>query len=141
MERDVRGLAGVIQAELLADLADMGIEVHTTTALPPAPRTPPQASVSPAPKVEPKPAPAPAVTPNPPAPVRELERYYRPSEIAKSFRVRPNTVYRWLANGRLRGKLMLGLWRIPQSAIEELLNTPWKHATPMEKGVRFGKAK
>jgi excisionase family DNA binding protein len=50
------------------------------------------------------------------------EKMLKPSEVAKIFDVKPNTIADWLRDGTLRGiKIGKGhYWRIPESAVREL---------------------
>ncbi|MEW6274946.1 MAG: helix-turn-helix domain-containing protein [Bacillota bacterium] len=54
----------------------------------------------------------------------ENERYYSPSEIAKKYNLKEGTVRKWLYKGDLKGIKLGGLWRIPESALEEFLKRP-----------------
>lgn len=51
----------------------------------------------------------------------EDEKYYTPNEIAKKYNVKEGTVRKWLYRGDLKGIKLGGLWRIPESALEEFL--------------------
>lgn len=53
----------------------------------------------------------------------EDERLLTVDEVAAMLRVRPVTVRVWLRHGKLRGsKIGPKLWRVPESAVSELLN-------------------
>lgn len=48
------------------------------------------------------------------------EKHYKPEEVAEMYRVNPETVYRWLRLGRLKGKKLGGqIWRVTESALRE----------------------
>jgi excisionase family DNA binding protein len=55
---------------------------------------------------------------------KENEKYYTPSEIAKKYNLKEGTVRKWLYLGELKGIKLKGLWRIPESALQEFLKKP-----------------
>ena len=51
----------------------------------------------------------------------ENEKHYTPSEVAKKYNLKEGTVRKWLYKRELRGIKIGGLWRIPESALQEFL--------------------
>lgn len=47
--------------------------------------------------------------------------YYTPEEAANKLKLARRTVYRWLREGRIKGRKMGQLWRIPESELNRLL--------------------
>ena len=49
------------------------------------------------------------------------QRFYTVTESAEIFRCTTRTIYRWLADGTLRGKWVKDHWLIPHEEIEQAL--------------------
>jgi len=50
-----------------------------------------------------------------------------PDETAKRLKMARRTIYQWLRDGRLRGVKVGNLWRVPEEAIQELIEKgAWK---------------
>lgn len=52
----------------------------------------------------------------------EFQAFYTPKQTATILQVRPETIYRWLADGTLPGtRLTRKSWRIPRKALKAYL--------------------
>lgn len=47
---------------------------------------------------------------------------YTPEQAAEVLMVHVKTVYVWLRRGRLNGRKIGGVWRIPRESLEALIN-------------------
>lgn len=63
------------------------------------------------------------------------ETYYTPEEIANRFKVSANAVRQWIRQGQLKSVMLGSVYRIPQSALEEFLNTPRSPRGRKKKGA------
>ncbi len=59
----------------------------------------------------------------------QSEEYFSPQQISDKFNVKARTVYAWIRQGRLKAIKLGDLWRIPQSALEEFIETS-SHGKP-----------
>lgn len=50
-----------------------------------------------------------------------MENYFTPQEIADKFKVKINTVYLWIRQGKLKAIKVGDLWRIPESELENFI--------------------
>jgi len=57
------------------------------------------------------------------------EKYFKVSEVAKQFRVSRQTVYDWIAEGRLKAVKIGKITRIPESALAAII-TPAQPGDP-----------
>ncbi|MEM3442258.1 MAG: helix-turn-helix domain-containing protein [Candidatus Bathyarchaeia archaeon] len=49
------------------------------------------------------------------------EKFYLIKEIAKTYRVTPEAVLKWIKEGKLKAIRIGGVWRIPESALQEFI--------------------
>lgn len=47
-----------------------------------------------------------------------MEKLYTPEEAAELLQVHPNTLRKWLREGKIAGKKFGRIWRIPESELE-----------------------
>lgn len=50
-----------------------------------------------------------------------MDNYYTPQEIAEKFKVKINTVYKWIREGKLKAIKVGDLWRISESEIKHFI--------------------
>ena len=53
-----------------------------------------------------------------------METLLTVEEAANALKVRVETVRRWLRDGTLRGRKIGRIWRVPESAVNQLCATP-----------------
>lgn len=49
------------------------------------------------------------------------EKFYSPSEVAKMYNLKEETVRKWLYRGHIKGIKLGRLWRIPESSLQEFI--------------------
>lgn len=47
--------------------------------------------------------------------------YYSPEDIAKHFNVKPDSVRKWIREGKLKAIKLGRIWRIPEVALQEFI--------------------
>ncbi len=50
------------------------------------------------------------------------DRWLTPAQVAERLQVTERTIYAWLSAGALRGAKIGRIWRIPESALQALLD-------------------
>ncbi|MEN6351212.1 MAG: helix-turn-helix domain-containing protein [Syntrophomonas sp.] len=53
----------------------------------------------------------------------EKERFYSPNEIAEHFNVKPNTVRKWITQGKLKAIKLGDIWRVSESDLKDFIKT------------------
>lgn len=51
----------------------------------------------------------------------ENEKYYSPNDIAMKFSLKPNTVRKWINEGKLKAIKLGDVWRVPESALQAFI--------------------
>jgi len=49
------------------------------------------------------------------------ENYFTPQEMAKKFKVTDKAILKWIREGKLKAVKLGGVWRIPESALEQFI--------------------
>ncbi|MEG6567732.1 helix-turn-helix domain-containing protein [Thermoanaerobacterium saccharolyticum] len=50
-----------------------------------------------------------------------MDNYYTPQEIAEKFKVKINTVYKWIREGKLKAVKVGDLWRISETELKRFI--------------------
>jgi len=50
-----------------------------------------------------------------------VEKFYSPREVANKYNVSSQAVTKWIKQGKLKAVKLGGIWRIPQSALDEFV--------------------
>lgn len=47
--------------------------------------------------------------------------YFTPEEAAAKLKIARRTMYKWLREGKIKGKKLSNMWRIPESELNRIL--------------------
>lgn len=56
----------------------------------------------------------------------ENERFYSPNEISEKFNLKPNTVRKWINEGKLKAIKLGDIWRVSETSLQEFIKESMK---------------